>query len=71
MVAEKSATRMLILIPVFALLLALAFSLLGLNTGPTRSDRPSAPLAFTRVAACLSDAFHPLATTAQALLTPP
>ena len=71
MQAESNATRILMLIPVFAVLLALAFSLLGLNTGPTHSYRPSAPRAFILAAVCLSDAFHPVVSNAQALLKLP
>ncbi len=68
MVAEKRATRMLILIPVFAVLLALLFSMTGLNMGMTVAERPTAPRALIHAAVLFSDALYITATGAQALV---
>jgi hypothetical protein len=68
MVAERRATRMLILIPVFAVLLALVFSLTGLNPGKTVAEKPAPHRALIQAAVFFSDALYVTATGAQALL---
>ena len=68
MAADSPAMRMLILIPVFALLLALLFSIAGINLGTTTARTPAGPSAFISVAVSFSDALYVTASGAQALL---
>lgn len=68
MLADSGAMRMLILIPVFAVLLALVFSLAGVNLGTTVAERPAGPSAFIHAAVAFSDALYVTASGAQSLI---
>jgi hypothetical protein len=59
---------MLILIPVFAVLLALVFSLTGVNLGTTVAERPAGPSAFIHAAVAVSDALYVTASGARTML---
>ena len=68
MLADSRAMRILILIPVFAVLLALVFFLTGVNLGATVAEKPAGPSAFIHAAVAFSDALYVTAAGAQALL---
>ena len=68
MLADSRDMRLLILIPVFAVLLALVFSLTGVNLGTTVAERPAGPSAFIHAALAFSDALYVTVNGAQALL---
>jgi hypothetical protein len=68
MLAENRAARMLIIIPVFALLLALTFSVAGVQLGADRTSVQAGPRAFIQASVSLTDAFYATVSGAQALL---
>ena len=68
MLDDSGAMRMLILIPVLGVLLALVFSLTGVNLGTTVAERPAGPSAFIRAAVAFADALYVTASGAQTLL---
>lgn len=68
MLAENRAMRMLILIPVLAIVLALLFSVSGLDFKTINASRPTGPSALVHAAVHLADAFYVTASGTQALL---
>ena len=58
MLADSRAMHMLILIPVFAVLLALVFSITGVVPGSTVAEKPAGSSAFIHAMLAFSDALY-------------